>query len=85
MAHLRAGAGQAHRTPDDLAALSPEEHLHAFTLASRRVIPRLTDTFRVVTYDLRGHGASSRSSDDSWAGQAGDLRALSGGPTHAGA
>jgi pimeloyl-ACP methyl ester carboxylesterase len=36
-------------------------------LAFKRVTPLLTDTFRVITYDIRGHGASSRSDDYSWA------------------
>ena len=45
-------------------------------LAFKRVTPLLTDTFRVITYDIRGHGASSRSDDYSWRALVGDLHAL---------
>jgi esterase len=43
---------------------------------SAAVVAQLTDHFRVITYDLRCHGSSSRSSDHSWAAFVGDLEAL---------
>jgi esterase len=40
------------------------------------VAPQLAARFRVVTYDQRCHGSSSRSADHSWSAFVGDLRAL---------
>jgi pimeloyl-ACP methyl ester carboxylesterase len=40
------------------------------------VAARLADQFRVVTYDHRCHGSSSRSADHSWPALVGDLHAL---------
>lgn len=40
------------------------------------VVAQLADHFRVVTYDLRCHGSSSRSTDHSWSAFVGDLEAL---------
>lgn len=42
----------------------------------RRLIADFGDRCRLITYDQRGHGASSRSSDYSWPSFVGDLEAL---------
>jgi pimeloyl-ACP methyl ester carboxylesterase len=41
-----------------------------------KVLAELGDRYRVITYDQRGHGASSRSSDYSWSTLVSDLAAL---------
>jgi esterase len=66
---VRDGGGE--RAPIVLA-----HGLGGSAIAFKRVAPLLGDRFRVITYDLRGHGASSPSSDYSWAAQTGDLRAV---------
>ncbi len=40
------------------------------------LITALGDRYRVITYDQRGHGASTKSSDYSWSSFVGDLEAL---------
>src|ERR1700684_1822518 len=40
------------------------------------LIAALGDRYRFITYDLRGHGASTQSSDYSWSSFVGDLEAL---------
>jgi pimeloyl-ACP methyl ester carboxylesterase len=41
-----------------------------------KLIAALSDRYRIITYDQRGHGASARSSDYSWPSFVGDLGAL---------
>jgi esterase len=53
--------------------------IHGLTRTQREwdaVAPQLTERFRVVTYDQRCHGSSSRGTDHSWSAFVGDLRAL---------
>jgi pimeloyl-ACP methyl ester carboxylesterase len=53
--------------------------IHGLTGSQREweaVAARLADRFRVVTYDHRCHGESSRSADHSWSAFVNDLRAL---------
>jgi pimeloyl-ACP methyl ester carboxylesterase len=40
------------------------------------LVPALGDRYRIISYDQRGHGASSQSSDYSWSSFVGDLEAL---------
>src|SRR5690349_20872340 len=40
------------------------------------MVPRLAQSYRVITPDLRGHGRSEHSDDYSWAAYAADLEAL---------
>jgi pimeloyl-ACP methyl ester carboxylesterase len=40
------------------------------------LIAALGDRYRIISYDQRGHGASSQSSDYSWSSFVGDLEAL---------
>ena len=40
------------------------------------LIAALGDRYRIITYDQRGHGASTQSSDYSWSSFVGDLEAL---------
>lgn len=42
----------------------------------RRLITQLGDRYRIITYDQRGHGGSSQSSDYSWFSFVSDLDAL---------
>jgi pimeloyl-ACP methyl ester carboxylesterase len=41
-----------------------------------KLIAALGDRYRIITYDQRGHGASTRSTDYSWSSFVGDLEAL---------
>jgi esterase len=53
--------------------------IHGLTGSQREwdaVAAQLADQYRVVTYDLRCHGSSSRSADHSWSAFVADLHAL---------
>jgi pimeloyl-ACP methyl ester carboxylesterase len=50
--------------------------LGASQKAWANLIAALDDRYRIITYDQRGHGASTRSSDYSWSLFVGDLEAL---------
>jgi esterase len=58
---------------------SPLVLVHALGLSQKSwagFIAALGDRYRIITYDQRGHGASTKSSDYSWSSFVGDLEAL---------
>jgi pimeloyl-ACP methyl ester carboxylesterase len=55
--------------------------IHGLGLSQKswtNLIAALDDRYRFITYDQRGHGASTQSSDYSWSSFVGDLEALIG-------
>ena len=60
---------------------SPLVMIHGLGLSQKswtNLIAALGDRYRFITYDQRGHGASTHSSDYSWSSFVGDLEALIG-------
>ena len=58
---------------------SPLVLIHGLGLGQKswaNLIAALGDRYRIITYDQRGHGASTQSSDYSWSSFVGDLEAL---------
>jgi esterase len=64
---------------DSGADRSPLVLVHGLGLSQKswaNLITALGDRYRIITYDQRGHGASTKSSDYSWSSFVGDLEAL---------
>src|SRR5665213_597055 len=64
---------------DDGGDGSPLVMIHGLGLSQKswtNLIAALGNRYRFITYDQRGHGASTQSSDYSWSSFVGDLEAL---------
>lgn len=64
---------------DSGADRSPLVLIHGLDASHKswaKLVAALGDRYRIISYDQRGHGASSRASDYSWPSFVGDLEAL---------